>query len=135
VRQGNGGHAAEGGFSVGIALAERDSGRNRPVIVVVGDGSVQYSVQSIWTATQLHLPVLIVILRNEEYCILKSFAVLEETPGAPGLDIPGIHIASIAKGSGAKASASTILTRSRKPLLRHGVRPSRPCWRFRSPLK
>jgi hypothetical protein len=67
---------------VGIALAERDSGRNRPVIVVIGDGSFQYSVQSIWTAAQLHLPILIVVLRNDEYCILKSFAVLEETPGA-----------------------------------------------------
>src|SRR5580704_11162973 len=90
--------------SVGIALAERDSGRNRPVIVVMGDGSFQYSVQSIWTAAQLHLPILIVVLRNDEYCILKSFAVLEETPGVPGLDIPGIDITSIAKGYGCDAA-------------------------------
>ena len=90
--------------SVGIALAERDSGRNRPVIVVLGDGSFQYSVQSIWTAAQLHLPILIVVLCNEEYCILKSFAVLEDTPGVPGLDIPGLDIASIAKGYGCDAA-------------------------------
>jgi len=90
--------------SVGIALAERDSGRNRPVIVVMGDGSFQYSVQSIWTAAQLHLPILIVVLRNDEYCILKSFAALEETPGVPGLDIPGIDITSIAKGYGCDAA-------------------------------
>jgi benzoylformate decarboxylase len=89
--------------SVGIALAERDSGRNRPVIVVVGDGSFQYSVQSIWTGAQLHLPILIVVLRNDEYCILKSFAKLEDTPGVPGLDIPGIDIVSIAKGYGCDA--------------------------------
>jgi benzoylformate decarboxylase len=30
---------------VGIALAERDSGRNRPVVMVAGDGSFQYSPQ------------------------------------------------------------------------------------------
>ena len=36
--------------AVGIALAERDSGRNRPVIAIIGDGSFQYSVQSLWTA-------------------------------------------------------------------------------------
>ena len=89
--------------SVGIALAERDSGRNRPVIAVIGDGSFQYSVQSIWTAAQLHLPILIVVPRNDEYCILKSFAVLEETPGVPGLDIPGFDIVSIAKGYGCDA--------------------------------
>ena len=29
--------------AVGIALAERDSGRNRPVVAVIGDGSFQYS--------------------------------------------------------------------------------------------
>jgi benzoylformate decarboxylase len=71
--------------AVGIALGERDTGRNRPIILIIGDGSFQYSLQSIWTAAQLHLPLLIVVLRNEEYRILKSFAVLEETPGVPGL--------------------------------------------------
>jgi benzoylformate decarboxylase len=90
--------------SVGIALAERDSGRNRPVIMIVGDGSFQYSAQSIWTAAQLHLPILIVVLRNEEYCILKSFAVLEDAPGVPGLDLPGIDIVSLAKGYGCDAA-------------------------------
>jgi benzoylformate decarboxylase len=90
--------------AVGIALAERDSGRNRPVIAIIGDGSLQYSVQSLWTATQLRLPILIVVPKNDEYCILKSFAVLEETPGVPGLDIPGFDVVSIAKGYGCDAA-------------------------------
>src|ERR1700723_1382633 len=89
--------------SVGIALAERDAGRNRPVVVVIGDGSFQYSVQSLWTGAQLHLPILIIVLRNDEYSILKSFAELENTPGVPGLDIPGFDIVSIAKGYGCDA--------------------------------
>jgi benzoylformate decarboxylase len=90
--------------SVGIALAERDTGRKRPVIMLVGDGSFQYSVQSIWTAAQLHLPILIVVLRNEEYCILKSFAVLEDAPGVPGFELPDIDIVSLAKGYGCDAA-------------------------------
>jgi benzoylformate decarboxylase len=89
--------------AVGIALAERDSGRNRPVIAIIGDGSFQYSIQSLWTAAQLRLPLLIVVPSNNEYCILKSFAVLEETPGVPGLDIPGLDAVSIAKGYGCDA--------------------------------
>jgi benzoylformate decarboxylase len=84
--------------SIGVALAERDSGRNRPVITIIGDGSFQYSVQSIWSAAQLHLPMLIVVMRNEEYCILKSFAVLEQTPGVPGLNLSGLDIVSIPRG-------------------------------------
>lgn len=100
--------------AVGIALAERDSGRNRPVIAIIGDGSVQYSVQSLWTAAQLRLPILIVVPSNDEYCILKSFAVLEETPGVPGLDIPGLDIVSIAKGYGCDAARLDDLEKIRK---------------------
>jgi benzoylformate decarboxylase len=90
--------------SVGIALAERDTGRNRPVMAVIGDGSFQYSVQSIWTAAQLRLPLLIVIMRNDQYAILKSFAELEQTPHVPGLDLPGIDFVSIARGYGCDAA-------------------------------
>jgi benzoylformate decarboxylase len=90
--------------SVGIALAERDTGRNRPIIAIIGDGSFQYSLQSIWNAAQLHLPMLIVVMRNEEYAILKSFAVVEQTPGVPGLKLPGLDYVSIAKGYGCHAA-------------------------------
>jgi len=46
----------------------------------------------------------IVVMRNETYCILTSFAVLEQTPGFPGLDIPGIDIVSLARGYGCDAA-------------------------------
>jgi benzoylformate decarboxylase len=42
-------------------------------------------------------------MRNGEYSILKSFAVLEKTPGVPGLDLPGLDIASLAAGFGCRA--------------------------------
>ncbi|MDT5323053.1 MAG: benzoylformate decarboxylase [Mycobacterium sp.] len=40
---------------------------------------------------------------NGEYSILKSFAVLEKTRGVPGLDLPGLDIASLAVGFGCRA--------------------------------
>ena len=46
-------------------------------------------------------------MRNEEYSILKSFALLEKAPGVPGLDLPGLDIASIATGFGCRAVTST----------------------------
>lgn len=93
--------------SVGIALGERATGRNRPVIVVIGDGAFQYSVQSLWTAAQQKLPILFVVLCNGEYCILKSFAALQGTPGVPGLDIPNLDIVSLGRGYGCKAQRAT----------------------------
>ena len=90
--------------AVGIALGERDTGRNRPVMAVIGDGSFQYSLRSIWTAAQHGLPIVFAVLNNQEYCILKSFAVVEDTPGVPGLDLPGIDIVSLAQGYGCDAA-------------------------------
>lgn len=94
--------------AVGIALAEKTSGRNRPVLAVIGDGSLQYSIQALWTAAQHKLPLLVVVPCNGEYAILKSFAVVEQTPGVPGLDIPGLDIVALGNGYGCHGvSAST----------------------------
>jgi benzoylformate decarboxylase len=89
--------------AVGLALGDRARGVKRTVVATIGDGSFQYSVQAIWTAAQHRLPVVFVVMRNEEYSILKSFAVLEQTPGVPGLDLPGLDIASVAAGFGCHA--------------------------------
>ncbi len=123
--------------SVGIALAERDSGRNRPVIAIIGDGSLQYAIQSLWDAAQLQLPLLILVMRNEEYAILKSFAALEQTPGVPGLNLPGIDCVSLAKGYGCdavrlddldaiKKAVATALTKAGPTLLEIPIVPQEP---------
>ncbi|GAA2188823.1 benzoylformate decarboxylase [Micromonospora lupini] len=86
--------------AVGVALAERDTGRGRPVVAVIGDGSFHYSVQALWTAARLALPVVVVVPVNQQYAILKAFAELKDTPGVPGLDLPGLDITAIAAGYG-----------------------------------
>lgn len=89
--------------SVGLALGERATGRNRPVLAIVGDGSAHYSIQSLWTAACRELPLVVVVPDNHEYAILKAFAVVEKTPAVPGLDLPGIDITRIAEGYGCRA--------------------------------
>jgi len=92
--------------AVGVALAERQLGRRRPVVAVIGDGSFQYSLQALWTAAQHELPVVFVVPQNNEYAILKSFAALGDTPGVPALDLPGLDIASLARGYGCTAQVA-----------------------------
>ncbi|GAA1823514.1 benzoylformate decarboxylase [Planosporangium flavigriseum] len=89
--------------SVGIALGERHTGRRRPVVGVIGEGSFQYSIQALYTAAQHRLPVVFVVPFNEEYAILKAFAEFEHTPGVPGLDLPGLDIPTIARGYGCQS--------------------------------
>ena len=89
--------------AVGVALGDRARGVKRHVLATIGDGSMQYSVQALYTAAQHRLPIVFVAMRNGEYSILKSFAVLEKTPGVPGLDLPGLDLASLATGFGCRA--------------------------------
>lgn len=86
--------------AVGVALAERDEGSNRKVICIVGDGAANYVIQALWTAVQQQLPILFIIPRNGAYNILKSFAELLQTPGVPGLDLPGLDFVALAQGYG-----------------------------------
>jgi benzoylformate decarboxylase len=85
--------------AVGVQLAQSD----RPVVCVVGEGSAQYAITALWTAVAYELPVTFLVLRNEEYAILKWFAENEQVEGAPGLDLPKLETAAVASGYGVAA--------------------------------
>ncbi|HYM55844.1 MAG TPA: benzoylformate decarboxylase [Solirubrobacteraceae bacterium] len=82
--------------AVGVQLAQPD----RPVVCVLGEGSAQYGITALWTAAAYKVPVTFLVLRNEEYMILKWFAELEQAGGVPGLDLPGLDVAAIANAYG-----------------------------------
>jgi benzoylformate decarboxylase len=82
--------------AIGVQLAQPD----RPVVCVLGEGSAQYAITGFWTAAAYDVPVTFLILRNEEYSILKWFADVEEVTGAPGLDLPALEVAKVAEAYG-----------------------------------
>jgi benzoylformate decarboxylase len=47
--------------------------------------------------------VTFLVLRNDEYMILKWFAALEQVSGAPGLDLPDLDVAAVAAAYGMPA--------------------------------
>ncbi len=91
------------GFGMPAAIGVQLACPERPVVCVIGEGSAQYAVQSFWTAAAYKVPVTFLVLRNEEYAILKFFTLLEEIPGAPGLDLPALETAAVAAGYGINA--------------------------------
>ena len=82
--------------AIGVQLAQPD----RPVVCVLGEGSAQYAITGFWSAAAYKAPVTFLVLRNEEYAILKWFADVEEVTGAPGLDLPALEVADVATGYG-----------------------------------
>jgi benzoylformate decarboxylase len=87
--------------AIGVQLAQPD----RPVVCVLGEGSVQYAITGFWTASDYDVPVTFLVLRNEEYSILKWFADIEEVKGAPGLDLPALEVAKVADAYGVSSRA------------------------------
>jgi benzoylformate decarboxylase len=92
--------------AVGIALAQKKSRTGRPVVAVIGDGALQDSVQCLASAAQQERKAIDIVPCNGEYAMLKEFAVLENTPDVPGLDLPARDVVSTAKGFGCAAVAA-----------------------------
>jgi benzoylformate decarboxylase len=91
------------GFGISAAVGVQLAQPERPVVCVLGEGSAQYGITALWTATALRLPVTFLVLRNEEYMILKWFAAFEGVNGSPGLDLPSLDVAAVARAYGMPA--------------------------------
>jgi benzoylformate decarboxylase len=91
------------GFGMPAAIGVQLACPSRPVVCVLGEGSAQYAVQAFWTAAAYKVPVTFLVLRNDEYAILKWFGMLEEISGAPGLDLPALDCVAVAGGYGVNA--------------------------------
>ncbi|MFF4293758.1 benzoylformate decarboxylase [Streptomyces vinaceus] len=91
------------GFGAAAAVGAQLGAPGRPVVCVIGDGSIHYAVQALWTAAAYRVPVTFVVLSNAKYAILHWFAQLEHAQGSPGLDIPGLDITAVADGYGVRA--------------------------------
>ncbi|MFJ3908625.1 benzoylformate decarboxylase [Streptomyces vinaceus] len=90
------------GFGAAAAVGAQLGAPGRPVVCVIGDGSIHYAVQALWTAAAYKVPVTFVVLSNAKYAILHWFAQLEHAQGSPGLDIPGLDITAVADGYGVR---------------------------------
>jgi benzoylformate decarboxylase len=89
------------GFGLPAAVGMQLARPERPVACILGDGAFMYAPQALWTAAQLRLPVVTVVLRNGHYAILKAFAAFERVgERVPGLEIPDLDIVQLARGHG-----------------------------------
>lgn len=85
--------------AVGIGLAKPGA----KVIALIGDGSAMYSIQALWSAAQLKLPIAFVILKNRRYAALQDFAPafgFGPDEQLPGTELPDIDFVALARGQG-----------------------------------
>lgn len=83
--------------AVGYALARPD----RRAVVVVGEGSAQYTIHALWTAARHNLPVTFVIPDNSGYLSLKYY-LQDQKSWEAGYDLSDVDMALIARGFGVR---------------------------------
>ena len=89
------------GGAVGLKLAAPE----KPVVGLVGDGSLLYAESGLWTAAHHSIPVLYIIPNNQSYgAVASSFGsvdgVMKETGEYAGVVLDGIDPVKLAEGVG-----------------------------------
>ncbi len=97
------------GYGVGAAIGAKLAALDRPVVGLVGDGSLCYADSGLWTAVHHEIPLLYVISNNQSYGIVAHHfgrakgSTMEETDEYPGVVLNGIDPVKIADGFGMEA--------------------------------
>jgi benzoylformate decarboxylase len=100
-------HAAGGseGYGVGAPVGVKLAAPDRPVVGLVGDGSLYYADSGMWTAAHHGVPVLYVVPNNGAYGIVansfqRGAKTMSETGEYAGVVLGGIDPVKIAEGFG-----------------------------------
>lgn len=86
--------------AVGVALGRPHA----KVIAVIGDGSAMYSIQALWSAAQLKLPITFIIVNNRRYKALDLFSQRFGVMQPVGTDLSGIDFVQLARAQGCEAN-------------------------------
>jgi benzoylformate decarboxylase len=105
-----GGKTGTLGWGMGAAIGVQLALPKRKIVATIGDGSMMYAPQALWTAARYKLPITYVVPNNSSYAILKAGMLGMGLPSAkkglyPGMDLvdPTIDNVALARAMGVRA--------------------------------
>ena len=120
------------GWGLPAAIGAKLALPERPVVGLIGDGSALYTIQALWTAAHYRIPVVIVILNNTSYRILKQrvhalrgHAAQTDIYVAMDLDDPAVDFVGLARSLGIRAERAKTVAEA-TDLLKHGLNGGAP---------
>ena len=87
------------GFALPAAIGAKLAAPDRPVVVLVGDGGLQFSIAELASAIEAETPLVLLLWNNQGYGEIKSY-MLERQITPIGVDIFTPDFLVIAKGFG-----------------------------------
>ena len=91
------------GYGLPAAFGAKLACPDRPVMSLIGDGGLQFTIAELATAVELKLPVPILLWNNQGYGEIKTYMRDRQIPEI-GVDIYTPDFQAIAKGFGASAT-------------------------------
>lgn len=95
------------GWGLPLAVGRALPGSGERIVCVIGDGSIMYSVQALWTAAQQRVPLTVVVLNNRGYGAVKALGLRIGMDTVPGTGLPGLDPVTLARGFGCPGRAVT----------------------------
>jgi thiamine pyrophosphate-dependent acetolactate synthase large subunit-like protein len=118
------------GFGVGGAIGAKIAvGRDRPVVLHLGDGALGYSAAGFWTMARYNTAILTIVSNNESYQVVRTNWAREMPDSKmvrdgryPGLFLsaPAVDYVALARSQGVEGEAVTT-AKELEPALRRGV--------------
>jgi len=112
------------GYGLPAAFGAKLAMPERPVVALIGDGGIQFTIGELASAVELGLPVPVVIWNNRGYGEIKRYMAERDIPQI-GVDIYTPDFQAIAQGFGCHALKAEGFTHL-KDALRDAVRADRP---------
>jgi acetolactate synthase-1/2/3 large subunit len=112
------------GYALPAAVGAKLAAPNRPVVALVGDGGLQFTLPELASAIEARAPVIVLLWNNEGYGEIKRY-MLERGIPAIGVDIHTPDLLAIAKGFGCGAERAASFGHLHE-LLQAAARSDRP---------
>ncbi len=91
------------GYGLPAAFGAKLGAPHRPVVSLMGDGGIQFSIQEIAAACEAGIAVAIIVWNNTSYGEIKAFMADRDIPQI-GVDIFTPDFVAVAKGLGSEAA-------------------------------
>ncbi|HZF35512.1 MAG TPA: thiamine pyrophosphate-dependent enzyme, partial [Candidatus Angelobacter sp.] len=103
------------GYALPAALGAKLAQRERPVVALIGDGGLQFTIGELATAVELELSVPILVWNNRGYGEIKKYMAERGIPQI-GVDIYTPDFLTIARGFGCRAARAESLSHLQEQL-------------------
>lgn len=103
------------GYALPAAIGAKIASPDRPVVAIIGDGGVQFTLPELASAVEAGVPIIVLLWNNEGYGEIKRY-MQNNGIGLTGVDIYTPDFQTLARGFGCHAKQATSFSQFRELL-------------------